>query len=162
MRRFILIPILILAASCLTLGQTSAARTKTEGNPFIGTWKANLSKSKQHPNHRFESATLHFEVSNDIVLLTYAGVNAAGEQESGTTKLHPDGKEHTIAEARGVVEVTKWVGSHTLETVAKKDGKVVGQSRYEVSNDGKTLTAKVKGIDASGAEFGQVIVFDRE
>jgi hypothetical protein len=31
-----------------------------------------------------------------------------------------------------------------------------------VSPDGKTLTAKLKGIDASGAEFEQVIVFDRE
>ena len=47
-------------------------------------------------------------------------------------------------------------------TMAKKDGKVVGQSAYEISKDGKTLTAKVKGIDASGREFEQVIVFDHE
>lgn len=54
------------------------------------------------------------------------------------------------------------MGSHILVAVAKQDGKVVGQSSYEVSSDGKTLTAKVKGIDASGTEFEQVIVFYRE
>ncbi|MGH9767828.1 MAG: hypothetical protein ACREAB_10380 [Blastocatellia bacterium] len=70
--------------------------------------------------------------------------------------------EYPISEAPGVVEITKWVGSHTLELVAKKDGKVVGESMYEVSKDGKTLTSKVKGTDAKGRQFEQVIVFDRE
>ncbi len=131
-----------------------------EKNPLAGTWKANLSKSRRHPNHLFRSLTLHFEVSDDAVLLTYTGVNMAGKQESATRKLHPDAKEYPVAEAPGVVEVAKWVGSHILEVAAKKDGKVIGQSAYEVSSDGKTLTAKIKGVDAKGAEFEQVIVFD--
>jgi hypothetical protein len=160
MKRYLRISTFILGASCLALGQTSNVNSGT--NPFIGTWKANISKSKQHSNHQFESATLRFEVESDVVTLNYAGVNMSGEQESGTSKLHPDGKEHPIAEAPGVVEVTRWADSHTLETVAKKDGKVVGQSTYQVSSDGKALTAKVKGTDASGAGFEQVIVFDRQ
>ena len=90
------------------------------------------------------------------------GVNMSGEQESGTRKFRADGKEYSIAEAPGVAEVSKWVGSNVLETLAKKEGKVVGQSTYEVSSDGKTLTAKIKGIDESGATFEQVIVFDRQ
>ena len=131
-----------------------------EKHPLAGTWKANLSKSKRHPNHLFRSLTLHFEVSDDAVLLTYTGVNMAGKQESAKRKLHPDGKEYPVAEASGVVEIAKWAGSHVLEVVAKKDGKVIGRSAYEVSQDGKTLTAKIKGVDAKGAEFEQVIVFD--
>ena len=158
MKRFLLIPILILASSSLAMGQAAGVNMSTKSNPFAGTWKANLSKSKQHPNHLFESATLRFEVSDEVVSLTFSGVNMAGEQESGTTKLYPDGKERPVSEAPGVVVVTKWVGSHALETVAKKDGKVVGHSIYEISSDGKMLTAKVKGVDASGAEFEQVIV----
>jgi hypothetical protein len=39
---------------------------------------------------------------------------------------------------------------------------VIGEGRYEVSSDGKTLTSKVKGTDAKGRQFEQVIVFDRE
>jgi hypothetical protein len=131
-------------------------------SPLDGTWKANISRSQRDPNHLFESVTLRFEVSEDAVSLTFTGVNMSGEQESGTRKFHPDGKEYPVAEAPGIVEVSKWVGSNVLETVAKKDGKVVGQSTYEVSGDGKTLTAKIKGIDESGSTFEQVIVFDRQ
>jgi len=131
-------------------------------NPFAGTWKANLAKSQRHANHLFESLTMHFEVSEDSVLLTYTGVNMHGKEESGTRELHPDGKEYPIAQAPDVVEVTKWVSPGMLESVARKDGKVLGQSTYEVSSDGETLTARIKGIDASGREFEQVIVFDRE
>ncbi|MEW6209616.1 MAG: hypothetical protein AB1631_14710 [Acidobacteriota bacterium] len=158
MKRFLLIPILIVTASSLALSQTSGA----EGNPLAGIWKANLSKSKQHANHQFQSATLRFEISDDTVLLTFTGVNMSGQQESGTRKLHPDGKEYPIAEVPGVVEVARWVNSRTLEMVAKKDGKVIGEGTYQVSSDGKTLTATIRGTDGSGAEFEQVIVFDRE
>lgn len=145
----------------VTIVVVPSARAQAK-SPLAGTWKANLSKSERHPNHQFESLTLRLEVSADAVLVTYTGVNMSGQQESGTRTLHPDGKEYPIAEAPGVVEITKWVGANTLESVAKKDGKVVGASTYEVSGDGKTLTAKVKGVDASGREFEQVIVFDRQ
>jgi hypothetical protein len=141
------------------VASSSPAQSK---NPLEGTWKANLEKSQRDPKHLFESVTLRFEVSGDTVSMTFNGVNMSGEQESGTRKFHPDGKEYPVAEAPGIVEVSKWVGPNALETVAKKDGKVVGQSTYEVSSDGKTLTAKIKGIDESGATFEQVIVFDRQ
>lgn len=127
-----------------------------------GTWRANIEKSRRHENHLFQNATMRFKVAGDEVLLTFGGVNAAGEQESGTRKFHADGKEYPIAEAPGFVEVTRWVGADALESVAKTGGRVVGQSTYEVSGDGKELTARVKGVDASGAEFEQVIVFDRD
>ena len=130
---------------------------------FTGTWRANLAKSQRHSNHMFHSATLHFDVSGDTVTLTHTGVNRDGNQESGTTTLHADGREHPVSpQTPGVVVVTKWMGAHTLETAAMKDGQVVGQGTYEVSGDGRTLTAKVRGVDGSGAPFEQVIVFDRE
>ena len=129
---------------------------------IAGTWKANLSKSQRDPNHQFQSLALHFEVSDEAVLLTFTGVNPAGEQVSGTRKLRPDNKEYAVAEAPGVVEIARCIGSYTLETVYKQDGRVVSEGTYEVSRDGKTLTSKGKGTDANGSEFEQVIVFDRE
>ena len=129
---------------------------------FSGAWTANVAKSQRHPNHLFQSATLRFAVAGDTVTLTHGGVNASGQKESGTTTLQADGKEHPASEqVPGVVVVTRWVGSHVLETVARKDGRTVGQGTYEVSADGKMLTAKVWGTDASGARFEHVIVFDR-
>ena len=131
--------------------------------PLIaGSWKANLSKSQRDPNHQFQSLTLHFDVSDEAILLTFTGINMAGEQVSGARKLRPDSNEHPVAEAPGVVEVARWVGSYALETVYKQDGNVVSESSYEVSRDGKTLTSKAKGTDATGSQFEQVIVLDRE
>lgn len=147
----------------LLAGVVAVPPARPQGkSPLAGDWNANVSKSRRHPNHLFKNARLQIEVSEDAVSITYSGVNMSGMEESGTTKLHPDGKEHPISEAPGVVEISKWLGAHILETVAKKDGQVVGQSTYEVSSDATTLTAKLKGSDASGASFEQVIVFDRQ
>jgi hypothetical protein len=162
MRKFLAPPILLMAVVSLALGQTPGVETKPKGNPLVGKWKANLSKSQRDPNHQFQSLALRFEISDDALLLTFTGIDMSGKEVSGTRKLYPDGKERPVAEAQGIVEFSRWVGSHTLESVAKKDGTVIGEGRYEVSGDGKTLTSKVKGTDAKGRQFEQVIVFDRE
>ena len=138
--------------------QTAAAKE----NPLAGNWVANLSKSKRHPNHQFQSATLQFTVIGDTVTLTQGGVNASGQEESGTITFQADGRERPIPQAPGMVSVVRWLASNTLETLGKKDGQIVGRGTYEVSADGKTLTATVTGRDGSGAPFDQVIVFDRK
>ena len=131
-------------------------------NPFLGTWVANLEKSRRHANHQFQSASLTFEVNGDVVTMIYAGVNMAGKPESGTQVFHADGNERAVSpQAPGVVAVTKWIGAHVLATEARKDGRPVGSATYAVSDDGKSLTATVGGIDAAGKAFDQVIVFDR-
>lgn len=142
------------------LSQTPGVATK--GNALAGTWKANLEKSQRDPNHQFQRLTMRFEVSDETVSFTFTGVNMGGKEESGTSKVRPDGKEYPVAEAPGVVTMARWAGANTLEIVARKNGKVVGASTYEVAKDGKTLTSKVKGTDAKGRQFEQVIVFDRE
>ena len=132
-------------------------------SPFTGRWIANIEKSHRHANHQFQSAALTFEVSGDRVTLTHSGVNMSGKQESGTTVLQADGREHEVSpQAPGVVVVTRRVGSHVLESEARKAGQSFGSGRYAVSADGQTLTATVTGIDAAGKPFEQVIVFDRE
>src|SRR5262245_8464197 len=132
-------------------------------HPFLGTWVANLEKSRRHVNHQFQSATLTFDVSGDTVSLTHAGVNMAGKPESGTTVLQADGLDHAGSpQAPGVVAITRWVDAHVLETTASKDSRSVGRARYAVSDDGLTLTATVEGVDAAGKAFDQVIVFDRD
>ncbi len=132
-------------------------------DPFTGSWVANLSKSRRHANHQFESATMNFEVAGEVVSLTYAGINAAGKQESSRVVFHADGVEHPLSpEAPGVVVLSQWVGTHRIDTQARKNDSVLGHGTYEVSGDGSLLTATVSGIDASGAAFEQVIVFDRQ
>lgn len=133
-----------------------------EQSPLAGLWKADLSRSNRDPNHQFKSATLEFGVVGDTVTITHGGVNAAGRQESGVTKLQADGTEQVLPEAPGLIVVTRWVGPRVLDTVARQADRTVAHGVYAVSADGNTLTATVSGSDESGGAFEQVIVFDRE
>ena len=133
-----------------------------QSNPFVGTWNANLAKSSRHENHQFKSAKMVFELDGDTLILKYSGINMAGKEEGSTRRLRPDNKEYPVDQAPGYVEVTRYIGNHAIESAAKKDGQVVGLGKYEVSPDGKVLTATVKGVDGSGKNFEQVIVFDRQ
>jgi hypothetical protein len=76
--------------------------------------------------------------------------------------LEADGKERPVPGQPGITVVTRWAGPRVLHTVGKSAGAPLGEQTYEVSADGKTLTAKVSGVDASGTRFGHVIVFDRK
>ncbi len=131
-------------------------------NPFVGLWVANIGKSRRNVDHLFQSATLTFDVAGDEVRLAHAGINASGKEECGTTVLRPDGKEYPVSpHSPGLVAVARWLGPHVLETEARRDGEVIGQGTYAVSEDGRNLIASIGGTDASGAPFAHIIVFDR-
>ena len=94
---------------------------------------------------------MEFAVSGDTVTITDVVVDASGHEEQGKNTILVDGNEHASDERNGYVLMARWHGPHVLETEAKKDGQIVGWGKYEVSEDGKTLTI-------SGDE--QKIVFD--
>jgi len=129
-------------------------------HPLHGTWIANIAKSARHANHQFQNATMRLDVGVDVVVLSYEGVNASGKQESSTQTIRPDGQEHSVEGAPGIVTIST-LEARRLESSAKRDSVALGRGTYEVAEDGRTLTATVAGIDASGKAFDQVIVFDR-
>ena len=102
-------------------------------------------------NH-FQSATVEFVVSGDTVKIADIVVDASGREERRLNTIHVDGREHASGDGSGYSVLATWRGSHVLETVAKKDGLVVGRGMYEVSSDANTLIV-------SGEET--LIVFDR-
>jgi hypothetical protein len=129
-------------------------------HPLHGTWIANLSKSTRHANHQFQNATMRFDVGTDTVVLSYEGVNASGKYESSTQTIHADGQERPVPGAPGIVAIST-LEPRRLESSARKDAVALGRGTYEVDEEGRTLTATVSGVDASGKPFDQVIVFDR-
>ena len=138
--------------SLLSPVDSHSARELEKTNPFVGKWIANLSKSKRHPSNQFQSAILEFAVAGDIVTITDIVVDAEGHEAHGKNTILADDNEHPSEERDGYVLMARWRGPHVLETEAKKNGQKVGWGRYEVSDDGKTLTI-------SGDE--QMIVLDR-
>ena len=130
-------------------------------HPLNGTWQANIEKSRRHHNHQFARATMIFTIENTDVRFSYEGINAAGKSEKSEQVLVADGqpRPHPLAAA---IEVTNSLAPRGLQTTATKDGASLGAGSYDVSGDGGTMTATVKGIDGAGKPFEQIIVFDRE
>jgi hypothetical protein len=114
----------------LPINSRSAAGPE-KANPLVATWMANLSKSRRHPANQFQSATLQFEVVGDTVTIDNVVVDASGCEEHGRNAVLADGIERPSGHGDGYSLMVKWRGSHILETVAKKDGQIVGWGTYE-------------------------------
>jgi len=124
-----------------------------QANPFVGIWKADISKSRRHPANQFQSATLQFEVVGDTVTIADIVVDDSGHVVQGRHTVRADGVERPSEYQNGYVMMARWSGSHVLETAAWKDGQVAGRGSYEVSADGKMLTVSTES---------QLIVLDRQ
>ena len=121
-------------------------------SPFAGEWTANLAKSIRHPVSPFRSARLQVEVVGDTVTISDVVVDDAGRESRGKNAIRVDGNEHASERGNGYAMAAAWRGPNVLETVAKKDGEIIGRGTYEVSADGRTLTV---------SSDQQRIVFDR-
>ena len=122
---------------------------------FAGTWRANLAKSQPHPSFQIESATLSFTIAVDAITIGSDVVFASGKPLKAGETFPTDGTERPGSHTPGVMVSARWVNARTLETLAKKDGHDLSRIIYEVSVDGKILTATSSGLVA------QVIVFER-
>ena len=122
-------------------------------NPFVATWTANLAKSKLDPSSRFQGITLDITVAGDTMTMAATLVTASGEEQRMSETFRTDGTETAGTLGAGVVLMARWLGTHVLASVAQKDGQVVAIVTYEVSADGKTLTARSFGT------LEQVIVY---
>jgi hypothetical protein len=131
------------------LSAATAARSAV--SPFTGRWVADIARSTRHPANQFQRAVMDFTVSDDAVRITHGYIDESGRREHGAVTFQADGRERVGENGYGVTAT--WHGASRLETLATKDGEVVGRGAYEVSADGATLTIV-------GPE--QVIVLTRE
>jgi len=132
-------------------------------HPLAGTWIADLDRSKQHPAHPVQSATLDIAVAGDSVTIRQNVVELPGEPMQTTTSLVVDGLERELTERYSLTAT--WTSRRSLEFVSRVAGEVVGRGIYEVSADGHTLTASTRraqeNADGWASDDDQRIVFNR-
>jgi hypothetical protein len=102
------------------------------------------------------------EADGDSVKYTYAGTAADGSSISYGFTVKYDGKDYPMTgSAPGGVDMIaiKRVNANTYEATQKKGGKVVANTKVEVSKDGKvtTITAN-SAVDSSH----YVAVYDKQ
>jgi hypothetical protein len=128
-----------------------------ESNPFVGTWTADISRSKLHPLNRLHAASVGFAVQGDDVTIDYVMVDESGRTDRGANMFVADGNERPSRHREGYIMRARWLGSHSLEAVVSRRGEFEGRVEYVVSPDGGTLTLSASW--RGGVE--QVSVFSR-
>jgi hypothetical protein len=158
MKRFLL--------SFLVVTALAAVPLMAQTNPFIGTWKLNVAKSKSEPGPVPKSQTRTVVADGDGTKYSFEGVRADGTAISYSFTVKYDGKDYPITGTGapgGADSISiKRVGTNKAEAILKKDGKVVGKSTADVSKDGTVSTVRSKGKTPDGKDYSTDSVYDKQ
>ena len=153
------------ALSCVAAVCVFSVALVAANNPFVGTWKLNTAKSKGTPGTLSKEATVVFDAVGDQMKRTVTGIDPDGEPVNTSSTIPWDGKEHKVEGPKGrppVMVAVKSVNDRRVNVTVKRDGKVVSSGHVDVSKDGKTMAARLKGEDPKGRKFDNVEVFDKQ
>ena len=132
-------------------------------DPRVGTWKLNVEKSKFSPGPAPRGNTLKVEASGKGEKITTEGVNAAGGRTATQYTANFDGKDYPITGSQNADTVSlRRIDARITERTDKKGGKVVQILTRVVSQDGKTMTVRVKGTNAQGQTVDNVAVWEKQ
>ena len=150
----------------LALAAVAAGSLPAQSNPFVGTWKLNLSKSKFDGMPAPRSLTRTVVAEGAGATYTFSGVDADGKPIEYSFTSNYDGKDSAVTGSgmpggADTVAMTR-VNSNLVRTILKKGGDAIGMSNTEVSKDGKVSTVKLGGVSPDGKKFNAVSVYDEQ
>ena len=154
-----------LAVACVALYAVSSWAQTKPADPWVGTWKADLAKSKYSPGPTPKvPGTVTIERSGTGMKTTIDGTDPQGKPTHTETVWTFDGKDHPVkgAAAPNTTAAYKRVDDHTFEVTTKVDGKPTVTTRVVISADGKAMTATQTGKAADGSAVNNVIVASKQ
>ena len=144
--------------TALTLTVTTAA-----ADQLSGTWKMNTEKSKYSPGPAPKDLTIVVDSDENNYKLDATGTDGDGKPMHVQYSAKVDGKDYPATGIANADAVSlKRIDANTIETLQKKDGKVVMTITTKVSKDGKTRTSTWHGKNAEGKDVHNVVAFDRQ
>ena len=131
-------------------------------DPFVGTWKVNVAKSKLE-GLGLKSGAIYCESLGNGIKSGFEGVDIEGKPFRSEWSGKYDGVDYPLKGNPNIdTSSMKKIDVNTIVGVDKKAGKEVATFRYTVSKDGKTLTATGKIIDSKGLEYNVTYECDKQ
>ncbi|MBM3774845.1 MAG: hypothetical protein FJW37_06720 [Acidobacteria bacterium] len=131
--------------------------------PFVGAWKLNAAKTKYTAGQPPKDQTITIAQHGDHYDVRITGAAANGAPISQRYKLPMKGGKGAVQESAVYDDIsTQRIDQNTRENSYFKGGKQVLSARVSVSQDGKTLTGKLKGTDLAGQPVVGTLVLDRQ
>ena len=139
---------------------------RAQQDPFVGTWKMNLAKSKFDPASQAPKGptTVKREAAPDGAFhVTTDGTDAQGKPTHTEFTFKYDSKDYPVKGSTGYdTEAFTRIDPNTRIIIYKKGGNVVRMQRQVVAKDGKSSANDEFGAYAGSAPFHNVTVFDKQ
>ena len=157
MRRFIA----MVATIILTL---ALATVVLAADPFVGTWKLNIAKSKASDSSAMVKSETVKTVSVDNGLKSIIdGVDLESKAYHFESSLIFDGKDYPVKDNPGVdMRSAKKTDANTFWVVNKKARKEVERMQITVSKDGKTQNVTGNGMTDKGKAFNYTWIYNKQ
>jgi hypothetical protein len=127
-----------------------------QSDPFVGTWKLNVAKSRFHPGPPAKAETLTIALGK----VTVEEVFADGKTENWSY-APSDGATVPITGVENSSVMEKKVNDHTMEHTWKM-GNATMQGKGVLSKDGKKMTYTLTGTDEQGKPLHNVLIFEKQ
>lgn len=133
-------------------------------DPYLGTWKANLTQSKYNPGPAPKSAVATYTKDGEWVVLKSDTVSADGQTVTSTNRYKRDGKEYPFngpLVGKGTITV-KAINDYVTDAVLKSDSGRTVMVHTVISKDGKTRTQTITGTNADGKKMHNTVVYEKQ
>jgi hypothetical protein len=136
-------------------------------DPFVGTWKLNVAKSKFGGTNRPEKEeTIVIQEQGDQRVAMQKELAGDGTSASFKYTVLTTGGELKYSEGgpkagTSVVLAKRKADARTSDFTRSQNGKVIRTNHSVVSKDGKTMQAKTINTDAQGYSVVDVRVYER-
>jgi hypothetical protein len=157
---------LLMLATIFCLTVVPSGLLLAQSNPFVGTWKLNVAKSKYVNAQAPKSETRTVEAQGNGAKFSFEGVAGDGSRIAWSYTTNYDGKDSAISGV-GVVMgadtiASKRTGANSMSSTFKKAGKAVRTTTTMVSNDGKATTVASKWTNEQGQSASQTAIFEKQ
>jgi hypothetical protein len=150
-------------ATVMLLTAVTLFVASARADQLSGTWSMNAEKSKYSPGPPTKTLTVVVESDENNYKLEATGTGGDGKPTHVQYSAQFDGKDYPASGIPNADTVSvKRIDANTVETLQKKDGKVVMTITTKVSKDGKTRTSTWRGKNAEGKDVHNVVVFDKK
>ena len=132
------------------------------GNPNMGTWKMDESKSKL-PAGITKNTTVVYSSAGDETKVITDGTTGDGKPAHTEWTGKFDGKDYPLTgDPAANTRSYTIINDHSTELTNKMNGKVTATGRITISSDGKTRTVKVSGTAPDGKKFSYTAYYDKQ
>jgi hypothetical protein len=135
-------------------------------DPFVGTWKLNVAKSKfDPPSSALKSDLVKIAAQVNGLKYTFDRVDLEGKAIHIEYAAKFDGKDYpvTITGDKSVSTTSlRRIDANTIESVNKINGKETERNRVVIVKDGKSSTVTTKVKNEKGQEFTTITIYEKQ